>query len=192
MTHFDSSIDPRPQVAIAILWEDCQKDCQEASLEASSEASLEASRLQDKTASPRFLSPRFLMQLRDDKPQIRYPGVWAFFGGHLEPGESPDEAMWRELQEEIAYQPPYIRHFRSYPDNPDVIRHIFAVPLTVPLINLELNEGIDLRLLTIEEIRRGDCYSDRIGQTRALAQPHRQILLDFFREGFPTADEPEG
>ncbi|WP_088891500.1 NUDIX hydrolase [Leptolyngbya ohadii] len=160
------SFDPRPHVAVAILWEESSSQAETA-------------------------SPRFLMQLRDDKPQILYPGVWAFFGGHLEPGESPEEAMWRELQEEIAYQPPHIQHFHSYPDDPRVIRHIFSVPLTVPLINLELNEGIDLRLLTIEEIRRGDCYSDRIGQTRALAQPHRQILLDFLREGFPIADEPE-
>ncbi len=136
-------------------------------------------------------SLRFLMQLRDDKPQIRYPGVWAFFGGHLEPGESPERAIWRELQEEIGYQPPYVRYFHAYRTEMQVIRHVFAVPLTVPITDLELNEGIDLRLLTIEEVRRGDCYSDRIGQIRALAQPHRQILLDFLREGFSIADEPE-
>lgn len=29
---------------------------------------------------------KYLMQLRDDLPTIAYPGVWGFFGGHIEPG----------------------------------------------------------------------------------------------------------
>jgi 8-oxo-dGTP pyrophosphatase MutT (NUDIX family) len=166
MIDSEPQTDSRIQVAIAILW-------------------------QDDTPSSGSASRRFLMQLRDDNPTIRYPGVWAFFGGHLDPGEAPEQAMWRELREEIAYQPPLIQHFRSYVSEAQVIRHVFAVPLIVPVIDLELNEGIDLRLLTIEEVRRGSCYSDRIGQVRALAQPHQQILLDFLREGLPIADAPE-
>ena len=31
-----------------------------------------------------------------------YPGVWDMFGGHVEAGESPEQALVRELQEEIG------------------------------------------------------------------------------------------
>jgi 8-oxo-dGTP diphosphatase len=34
-----------------------------------------------------------------------YPGVWDVFGGHVEPHESPEQALVRELQEEIAITP---------------------------------------------------------------------------------------
>ena len=47
-----------------------------------------------------YQGDRFLLQLRDDIPTIAWPGHWAFFGGHLEPGESADVAVQRELMEE--------------------------------------------------------------------------------------------
>ena len=46
---------------------------------------------------------KYLMQLRDDIPNIAYPGVWGFFGGYLEPGEEPEAGLRRELIEEIGY-----------------------------------------------------------------------------------------
>jgi 8-oxo-dGTP pyrophosphatase MutT (NUDIX family) len=34
-----------------------------------------------------------------------HPGEWAFAGGHIEPGETPEEAARRETQEETGYEP---------------------------------------------------------------------------------------
>lgn len=124
---------------------------------------------------------QFLLQLRDDRPQIRYPGQWAFFGGHLEAGESPEQAMQRELQEEIGYLPPQIQHFRSEFSETQVVRHVFHARLQVGLPELQLHEGQDLGLFTIEEVRRGFCFSERVGDYRPLSHPHRQILLDFLQ-----------
>jgi mutator protein MutT len=33
----------------------------------------------------------------------RLPNHWAFFGGGIEPGESPTEALMREVREELSY-----------------------------------------------------------------------------------------
>ena len=38
---------------------------------------------------------RWLMQLRDEIPSIVAPGCWGLFGGHLDPGETPEQALRR-------------------------------------------------------------------------------------------------
>lgn len=128
-----------------------------------------------------YQNNQFLLQLRDDKPEIFYPGQWAFCGGHLEPGESPEEAMRRELLEEIAYAPPTLTYLHSSLTDRQIIRHVFYAPLTVPVKSLEINEGMDLGLSTLEEVQQGNRYSPRIRQIRPLAKPHRRILLDFLK-----------
>jgi 8-oxo-dGTP pyrophosphatase MutT (NUDIX family) len=121
---------------------------------------------------------RFLMQLRDDIPSILYPGVWGLFGGHVEPGETPEEGLKRELAEEIHYFPDTFREFRRY-DDEGLNRHVFQVPLTVEPGELIQEEGQDLALLDPAAIREGFYRSDRLGETRPLGKIHRQILLDF-------------
>lgn len=128
-----------------------------------------------------YSSDRFLMQLRDDIPGIFYPGHWGFFGGHLDPGETPEEAMKRELIEEINYSPSSLGEFKCY-RFPEVIRHVFHAPLTVGLDQLVLKEGWDLGLLTPEQIRSGSCYSQKAGKVCPLGSPHQKILLDFLEE----------
>ncbi len=126
-----------------------------------------------------YQGDRFLLQLRDDIPTIAYPGYWGFFGGHIEPGETPEQALKRELEEEISYTftvKPV--KFGCYHE-PQVIRHVFAVPLLVPCEELVLNEGWDLKLLTPQDIERGACYSAQANQVRTIGPRHRQILLDF-------------
>lgn len=124
---------------------------------------------------------RFLMQLRDNIPGIVYPGCWGLFGGHLEPGETPEVSLKRELVEEISYSPQEVFAFHSYQEN-EVIRHIFYAPLIVDLAELELKEGWDWGLVTLEEIRAGCRYSQKAGMVREIGKPHQKILLDFIDE----------
>ena len=123
---------------------------------------------------------RFLLQLRDDIPGILYPGHWGLFGGHLELGETPEEALKRELLEEITYLVPTPIQFGCYKDD-RAIRHVYHAPLTVGIERLALNEGYDMALVTEAEIRQGCCYSQKAGQERPLGLLHQQILLDFFK-----------
>ena len=125
-----------------------------------------------------YRSGKFLMQLRDNIPGILYPGYWAFFGGHIEPRETPEEAVKREVFEEIGYILPEVSKFRCYQDD-RVMRHVFHAPLTVELNQLVLTEGWDLGLLTPEQIRSGSCYSQKAEQVRPLGAIHQKILLEF-------------
>ncbi|MDJ0702529.1 MAG: NUDIX hydrolase [Leptolyngbyaceae cyanobacterium MO_188.B28] len=120
----------------------------------------------------------FLMQLRDDFPDIAYPGCWGFFGGHLEQGESPDAGIKRELWEEIGYTPPTLTLFNRYIDD-RVLRYVYHAPLTPSIGELVLTEGQDLGLCSPEEVRQGYRYSAKIQETRPLGEIHQTILLDF-------------
>jgi len=42
-----------------------------------------------------------LLCLRDDIPEIPFPGKWDLLGGHLEPGEEPLTCIRREISEEL-------------------------------------------------------------------------------------------
>ena len=47
---------------------------------------------------------RYLMQLRDDIPNIWYPGHWGLFGGAVDAGEDEIAALRRELREELELE----------------------------------------------------------------------------------------
>lgn len=48
-------------------------------------------------------SAEYLMQLRDRKTGIYYPGYWGLFGGAVERDEGPEETLRRELKEELGF-----------------------------------------------------------------------------------------
>ncbi|MFM7408386.1 MAG: NUDIX hydrolase [Cuspidothrix sp.] len=127
-----------------------------------------------------YQNNKFLMQLRDNIPNIIAPGCWALFGGHIEPGESPEIAVQREIKEEIGYELTDFSQFGIYQDK-TAIRYAFKAPLLVPVNELILAEGWDLDLLTAEDIQRGECYSAKAGEVRPLAPLPQKIMLDFIK-----------
>lgn len=56
---------------------------------------------------------RYLMQRRDDRPDILNPGALGLFGGGIEAGESAEAAIRRELAEEIGLVPADLAPFRT-------------------------------------------------------------------------------
>ncbi|MEA5552072.1 NUDIX hydrolase [Anabaena cylindrica UHCC 0172] len=128
-----------------------------------------------------YQNDKYLMQLRDNIPNLAAAGCWGLFGGHLEPGETPEIALVREVIEEIGYELPSFSKFGMYSDE-KVIRHVFQAPLLVELDQLVLSEGWDMGLLTPEDIHRGNCYSAIANEVRSLGTTHQKIMLDFINK----------
>ena len=117
---------------------------------------------------------KFLMQLRDNIPNIIAPGCWALFGGHIEPGETPEIAVQREIMEEIAYQLTDFTKFGIYSDE-KAVRYVFQAPLLVGVHQLVLSEGWDLDLLTAADIYKGEYYTIKAGEVRPVATLPQKI-----------------
>lgn len=98
---------------------------------------------------------KILLLLRDNIPQIPDPNKWQTIGGHVEQGETYEEALRREVYEETNLRPSNVHHCGFLKGG------YFAMSLYVCYLDdnekkeVKLgNEGQDLRFFTLEEIEK--------------------------------------
>ena len=124
---------------------------------------------------------RWLLQLRDDIEGILYPGQWALFGGHLDPGETPEVALRRELEEEINWEGSHLAPWFELRDE-QRIRHFFRGPLAVPFGSLTLLEGQDMVLAELDELLTGSIWSPKCQEKRSLAPSLKRAIQELKKE----------
>lgn len=97
---------------------------------------------------------QILLFLRDDKPDIPCPGMWALLGGYREPGETPLENVIREIKEEIAVvlDPATVHHYVTRDRHWGLREHTFHTRLDLDLSTTTLTEGQMLKWFTAEEV----------------------------------------
>lgn len=102
------------------------------------------------------------MQLRDVRPDIWYPGHWGCFGGSLEAGEKPFQALCRELREELELQIRDARLIAQFDFDFGPLglgrarRDYYLVELPVAdLAGLVLHEGQRMEALSYEQLISG-------------------------------------
>ncbi len=123
----------------------------------------------------------WLLQLRDDTEGILYPGQWALFGGHLDPGETPEVALCRELKEEIDWEGSDLPFWFEIRDE-HRIRHFFRGPLGVPIDSLTLLEGQDMVLADLDELLSGSIWSPKCREKRSLAPSLQRAIQELKKE----------
>ncbi len=97
---------------------------------------------------------KILLMLRDNNPAIAYPNTWNTPGGGIEEGESPEEALVRELQEEIGLTPSSVINLGTTTYIDGSLVHRFYIPVTddeLALIHL-VGEGQKIGWFTLEEL----------------------------------------
>ncbi len=118
-----------------------------------------------------------LLQQRDHTPGILYPGCWTIFGGAVEGDESFDDAIRREIREELDIDFPlthwhdYRCPVRSVPGELDVIVHVYTGALDLPLASLNLYEGQAMGWFDAEGVA-----------TLNIGFEKKPVLLKFLRE----------
>ncbi len=106
---------------------------------------------------------RYLLQRRDRIPGIFFPDHWGCFGGGIDPGETPEEALARELSEETALDASAlpVRYFSrfdfdlSFAGCGRIFRVFYEVRVNgAALASARLGEGQEMRAFTAAEVLR--------------------------------------
>jgi 8-oxo-dGTP diphosphatase len=111
-----------------------------------------------------------LLFLRDDIPEIPFPNMWDVPGGHLEPGETPEKCIVREMREEMDLQLEDFKLF-SVQEFDDRIEYTFWKKKNLDISQITLCEGQCLAWFGREEVEKTE-----------LALGFNQILKAFFQE----------
>jgi 8-oxo-dGTP diphosphatase len=98
----------------------------------------------------------FLLYLRDNKPSIPFPDHWDLIGGHVEEGETPEEALIREVKEEIDIDLKDYTFYKRYEcltgDAYENIKYIYHGKIDLPIEKITLLEGVRPQYFSKAEI----------------------------------------
>ena len=103
---------------------------------------------------------KFLLQLRDDKQNIKDPNLWGLFGGSIKKNEKPIKALTREVEEEINIKVYKIKKFCKIFYKKDMMEcYIYIININKPRI--KLNEGQDFGYFSFEKIISNKVFSKK-------------------------------
>lgn len=118
---------------------------------------------------------RVLLQYRDESNRWNQDS-WSEFGGQIEGSETPEEAIRREMKEELGIELADLKFFKKYnlQREKGIYRQfVFTASLAYSLKNLKekQKEGKDLALFSYKELKK-----------LKMADYTKEILEDFFKK----------
>lgn len=120
-------------------------------------------------AIPIHKDGKVLLHHRDDFDWIPHPNTWSCFGGAVEEGETPKQAMIREIKEEIDFDVTSFQHFLSHnhfssQSISGCIMHVYLIYIDKDISELTLSEGQDFGYFDFE-----DCFKKNLSAPARLA-----------------------
>ncbi len=127
--------------------------------------------------------------LQDRRNMSKVGEEWGFFGGEIEEGETPEQAVARETKEELGFDLKDFKYFGEYYyeikeslkkkfnfDFDGVFCKVFIAPLRDNLSKFKLKEGKNMKLFSLKEAEELKMVSDGdIEMVRRL----KKILSDY-------------
>jgi mutator protein MutT len=110
----------------------------------------------------------FVQKRTQDAPLA--PGIFGIFGGSIEDGETPEPALFREVREELDYQPRNLRFLRKY-EHLGCEQHVFVT---------EADEDFEGEI-TVLEGEYGRFLNEAELNAETLIEVDRIVLNDVFR-----------
>lgn len=111
-----------------------------------------------------------LLHLRDNKPTIQYPNMWALPGGYVETGETPEQCIVREINEELGVELEtvvlLVAAQRSYG-----FEYTFWARANFRVEDITLTEGQAIRWFSPDEVK-----------STKLGYEDNAILEDFYKQ----------
>lgn len=92
-----------------------------------------------------------LLLLRDNKPDIPFPNCWDIPGGHVESGETPGQAIVREMKEELSLDIGSFKLFEII-ESENITDHIFWKRNDLKVDQIVLNEGQEIKFFSHSDI----------------------------------------
>lgn len=124
-----------------------------------------------------------LLLVKQARPE-HVRGKWSVPGGKVDEGESFDEAVKREIKEEVGLHAVSITHLGIIHERPEkTVKHIFAVKVKNGKPRTRKDELLDAQWFTLKEIKkmkmqsllRGEWIDEAIKRYLSSSQPRKLL-----------------
>ena len=104
-----------------------------------------------------FYDEKKRILLQDRKSISKFGEEWGFFGGGIENDETPEEAVVREVKEELDYQLnnySFLKEVHYVTSEFNITLYAFIAPLKDKLKKFNQKEGKKMKLYSLEQAKK--------------------------------------
>jgi len=110
-------------------------------------------------------SNEVLLQHRDNRPDIDYPGCWGLIGGGCQRDEHPEKAICREVKEEIGLSVNNIIYFHKYYQQ-NIEEYVYITSTSKNISDMKVTEGQNVSFIKFEDLKRYKIRDDDLNSLK--------------------------